>query len=1336
MKVETIFQKAVGMCNANERAAYVAEACRDNPELQAEVQALLQAHEQAGDFLEGSPAQVTLDRPSKIDGPGTVIGRYQLLELIGEGGMGLVYLAEQKEPVKRRVAFKIIKPGMDSQQVIARFEAERQALAVLDHPNIAHVFDAGCTETGRPYFVMEYVKGMSITRYCDENKLAIEQRLRLFEQVCEAVHHAHQKGIIHRDLKPSNILVSAQGDKAVPKIIDFGIAKAITQPLTDKTCVTFQGQLLGTPEYMSPEQVDMGTQDIDTRSDIYSLGVVLYELLAGVLPFESDFFARAGLAEIQQTIREQEPASPSIRLTSLGEQAKTIAASRGTQVVPLARRLHRELEWIPLKAMRKDRCRRYRSASEMADDIRNYLTGLPLIAGPETTIYRVQKFVRKHAGSVATVALVATAIMLGLVVSTAMYFRSERALQRETAAHAEAEDARQKESLARGQAEKAEQTTKVKAEELRRALYANSIQLADVKYREGNTRRVRQLLESCPEDLRGWEWDRLNYIRDESVMTLTGTSGESIRPVLGKDDCIHAAMLNPDTKRIVSGHFDGTIRVWDSVTGKKLKEFRAHDQPLTSMAVSSDGAHIVSGSWDKTVKIWDTETSTEVRAVGGHKGAVSAVAISPDGKLVASSSGEGVFQVWEAQTGSQLMTLGNQKDGIKSVLFSPDGKRIISGDTAGDIKIWDTATGEMLTAIHAHSGSVRCVAVSSDGSQIASASPRDKSIRVWDTQKGVQLASFLADGEQVGEALAFSPDSKYIVSGWGNHIRIWKTETGSELRTLHGHEGWPSALAFTRDGQRIISSSWDGTVKLWDASGDHEAARLTMTQGTPSPRSSAIAFCPDGKRMASNADGMIKVWDMDSRTELMTLHRSAAGSGSPQRMSIAFSKDGTLMGASILGGRIKVWDAETNAEVMTLLANGQRFWDLAFTPDNKRLVTAIIMNADNEFEATGEIKIWGVPNGKEIMTLPLDGLMVPTSIAVSADGKYVAAGLFARLQAGEVKLGGAVKVWDTASGTEVVTMAGHDGPAVSVAFSPDCKLIASGNFISTADVWTATTGARLITLSGHDGAVLSVAFSSDGRRVITGSDDKTTRVWDVATGAELLSLPCDSDVTRAAFNANGTAVAVATGAGAVLLWESGAPAGGYEPRETGHNATQLVDKLYRRYGLYHDVIDDLSADKTLDRSVRRLALQVTNSRKWEDADKLRGEAWQTVGSSGKDAKEYQAALTKAEKANDWGPNDPAILDVLGAAQYRTGAYEKALNTVKTTAKLLIDSGDRPDPANLAFTAMSQRQLGQSAEAKTTLEQLRTSLKDERFAGDEQTKALLAEAEKLIERKKQ
>ncbi|MFC1795053.1 serine/threonine protein kinase [Planctomycetota bacterium] len=482
---EEIFHKALDIADLDQRAAYLDNACMGNDQLRAEVEELLKAHEEAGNFLDSpgdSPdPNATLETSPFIEGPGTKIGRYELLELTGEGGMGLVYVAEQKRPVKRRVALKIIKPGMDSKQIIARFEAERQALALLDHPNIAHVFDAGATRSGRPYFVMEYVKGMIITKYCDERKLSIEERLQLFRDVCEGLHHAHQKGIIHRDIKPSNILVSIHGERAVPKIIDFGIAKATAQSLTDKTVFTYQGQLLGTPEYMSPEQVDLATQDIDTRSDIYSLGVVLYELLAGVLPFESDSFKQAGFAKVQKTIREQEPTPPSTRLSSLGEEAKEIAESRRMQVVALARCLHRELEWIPLKAMRKDRTRRYRSASELADDIQNYIVGAPLIAGPETATYRVKKFVRKHAGSVATVALVAVAIVLGLVVSTVMYFRSEKALEREAVAHTQTQEAKEKEAAARIRSEEAEKVAEEKAESYRRQSYNYGVALADAK---------------------------------------------------------------------------------------------------------------------------------------------------------------------------------------------------------------------------------------------------------------------------------------------------------------------------------------------------------------------------------------------------------------------------------------------------------------------------------------------------------------------------------------------------------------------------------------------------------------------------------------------------------------------------------------------------------------------------------------------------------------------------------------------------------------------------------------------------------------------------------------
>jgi eukaryotic-like serine/threonine-protein kinase len=352
-----------------------------------------------------------------MERPGTRIGCYKLLRVLGEGGMGMVYLAEQVQLIRRRVALKIIKPGMDSQRILARFEAERQALALLDHPNIAQVFDAGTAESGRPFFVMEYVKGSTITAFCDRHHLPVEKRLHLFQQVCLALQHAHQKGIIHRDIKPSNILVSSENDRAMPKIIDFGVAKAISQPLTERTLVTEESQLIGTPEYMSPEQVELANDDIDTRSDIYSLGVLLYELLTGVLPFDPQEFRENGIERIRHMIRETDPKTPSTRLTRLGDEARKVAENRSTEIAALARCLHRELEWIPLKAMRKERSDRYRSASEMADDIENYLKGDPLMAGPLTTGYHLRKFLRRHKALVSGIAAVLLVSVIGAIVS-------------------------------------------------------------------------------------------------------------------------------------------------------------------------------------------------------------------------------------------------------------------------------------------------------------------------------------------------------------------------------------------------------------------------------------------------------------------------------------------------------------------------------------------------------------------------------------------------------------------------------------------------------------------------------------------------------------------------------------------------------------------------------------------------------------------------------------------------------------------------------------------------------------------------------------------------------
>ncbi|MBA4147674.1 MAG: tetratricopeptide repeat protein [Verrucomicrobia bacterium] len=447
-----VFNEAKSRPAGVERECFLDEVCRGDSALKEQVLSLLQAHEGAGDFLQNTP--LMFSTPLLTEKPGDRIGRYKLLEQIGEGGCGVVYMAEQEEPVRRRVALKVIKLGMDTKSVIARFEAERQALALMDHPNIAKVLDAGATETGRPFFVMELVRGIKITDYCDQNNLSTNERLELFIQVCQAIQHAHQKGIIHRDIKPSNILVAQHDEVAVPKVIDFGIAKATTGQLTDKTLFTAFAQFIGTPAYMSPEQAQLSGLDIDTRADIYSLGVLLYELLTGNTPFNAQELLAAGLDEMRRRIREEEPSKPSTCLSTMQAIALTAVAKNRQEDPPkLIHSIRGDLDWLVMKCLEKDRTRRYETANALAMDLQRHLNNEPVVACPPSNLYRFQKLVRRNKFAVASFAAVSMALIIGLGLSTWLFVRERAALKVAAENESRAEQQAQQAELSRQQAE-------------------------------------------------------------------------------------------------------------------------------------------------------------------------------------------------------------------------------------------------------------------------------------------------------------------------------------------------------------------------------------------------------------------------------------------------------------------------------------------------------------------------------------------------------------------------------------------------------------------------------------------------------------------------------------------------------------------------------------------------------------------------------------------------------------------------------------------------------------------------------------------------------------------
>jgi WD40 repeat protein/serine/threonine protein kinase len=1322
---EAIFFAALEKGTAEERAAYLDAACGDDHNLRQRVDRLLAAHPQVGNFLEPpareqiGPAEAPTVPPrekspvdparaetaaydSPVEGVGAVIaGKYKLLETLGQGGMGAVFMAQQTQPVKRLVALKLIKLGMDSRQVLARFEAERQALALMDHPNIAKVLDAGTTDSGRPFFVMELVKGVPITRFCDERQLSPRQRLELFIPVCQATQHAHQKGVIHRDIKPTNVLVALYDDRAVPKVIDFGVAKAAGLQLTDASLMTGFGGIVGTPEYMSPEQAQLNQLDIDTRSDVYALGVLLYELLTGTTPIDRKRLGHGALFEILRIVREEEPPRPSARL-STSDALASIAATRKTEPARLARLMRGELDWIVMKCLEKDRSRRYETANGLAHDVERYLADEPVEACPPSSTYRLRKLAGKYKKALATAAAFVALLVAGVVTSTLLAVWAASAEREANRQRIASDEARQEALGAKQEALNAKAEADKQRDEARLTAYASGMQLAQRAWEENNVVRARELLEEVPKEaggrmLRGFEWYYLDRLCHSEALTLKGHAGP-----------VESVAFSPDGQRLASGSRDKTVKIWDSATGKELLDLEGHDLWVTSVAFSPDGQRLGSGSHDGTVKIWDNATGKELFDLKGHIASfratsrdalpwVTSVAFSPDGRRLASGSGDKTVKIWDTTMGKELLTLKRQARRVNSVTFSPAGKHLATGGDGGSVKIWDSATGKELFDLKGHARAVWSVTFSPDGQRVASAGV--DTLKIWDTASGKKLL----DLQYGGSSVAFSPDGRRLASGSSDKtVKIWDTSTGKELFCLKGHANAVNSVAFSPDGQRLASGSDDGTAKIWDIALGKEIFDFNgHSKGVTS-----VAFSPDGQRLASGGYGTVEIWDGASGAELLSLN------GHDDRVtSVVFSPDGHRLMSGSWDQKVKIWDIATGQALFAFNGHAGGIMSAAFSPDGQRLASG---------ERDGTVQIRDSATGKELFDLK--DAAGGDSVAFSPDGQRLASG----------GRGNTVKIWDIATGRELFDLKGHSNGVRSVVFSPDGQRLASGSDDLTVKIWDIATGKELLDLKGHSGGVTSVVFSPDGQRLASGSSDATVKIWESVTGKELVSLKGHAGlVMSVAFSQDGQRLASANdGDGSIQLWETSVSAEIQQRRA----ATQIVAELFGRLLLRADVLERLRTlpGTSLSRRQEAIALAQTYP---EDPVALNELAWPLIKLPGGTMSDYRKALRYSEEACQLEPKNGLSLNTLGVAYYRVGDYEKALSTLLRSDEVNKARLRGSNPADLAFLAMTQQRLGRAKEAQAELQRLRERMKDRRWAKDDESQGFLREAEALLAKPK-
>jgi WD40 repeat protein/serine/threonine protein kinase len=1117
-KMQEVFLAAVEHHAPDQWDAYLDQACAGDAELRSQVAMLLKAHAQEGS-LPGRAA-LGLDRTGAhqpvSECPGTVIGPYKLMEQIGEGGRGLVFVAEQQQPVRRKVALKVIKPGMDTRQVIARFEAERQALALMDHPNIAKVHDGGETASGRPYFVMELVKGVPITEFCDHNQVPIRERLELIFGVCQAVQHAHQKGVIHRDIKPSNVLLMSQDGTPVVKVIDFGVAKAIGQQLTDKTIYTQFTQLVGTPVYMSPEQAGQSAMDVDTRSDIYSLGVLLYELLTGTTPFDEQRLHQVGFDEMRRIIREEEPPKPSTRISTLGQGAATLSTQRKSDPRRLQQLFRGELDWIVMKCLEKDRNRRYETASTLAADVQRYLQNEPVLACPPTVGYKLRKFVRRNKRALATAALLAVMLLVatGAVFASAVWAAVEANHQAEVEANAK--------------------------KELQFNLYLRNIPLAQVEASVYNWGGVEDLLQDCPEPLRGWEWNYLKRLpdapwRDATAAVNRGMSanmdlafhpgGEILagpgpghtvtvwdlttgvkKPLVGHtDQVLCVAFRPPHGDLLVSAGKDGMVRFWDPATGKSVRDIaEAHGgQSVDGLTFSPDGRVLASIGADEKVRLWDVDTGKQrhefATVYREQAKMLRRASFSPNGRLFACAGVGNTVKVWEVDTGRERMSLAGHEDLVYSVTFSPQGDRLASASWDVTARVWDLQTGrELFRGVS--NNAAWGVEFSPDGSLLAVAGGvADPAVKVYDARTGQLVHNLEGHADRVG-CVSFHPDGHRLAScSLDRTVRIWELDRGREVLTLRGHADLVTRVLFDPKGWRLASSGDDGKLRVWDGTpqGVGPGRRCVALRGH-TDKVFSVTFSPDGRQLASaSQDRTVRLWDVAGAREIRTLegHTNTV-------FAVALGRDGLLLSGSY-DGTTRVWDAEKGALVHTLQGPEARARCLALCPDGKLLVTGSLT-------APYPVCLWDLhqhARDPHLVQRPLQlGVHNGPAFgaAFSSDGKNVAT------TGGD----GKVIVRVAATGQELIALErpGNRGPAWTVAFHPlDGRHLAAGYPSNGLLIWDwGEPKKKPVVLSGpdeagHTGNVYSVAYSPDGRWLASASWHEVI-IWDAATHKEVRRL--------------------------------------------------------------------------------------------------------------------------------------------------------------------------------------------------------------------------------------